>query len=244
MSLEWLKAGATRLRRQNARNGDGFDATAYWDRRYAAGGTSGDGSYGRLAAFKARVLSTFVAQNAITSCIEFGCGDGNQLGLIPWPRYIGLDVSVAAVTRCINRYSNDRTKSFFLYHPGCFLDRYSLLQSQVAVSLDVVYHVTDDRQYDSYMKDVCNATSRFVVIYSTDYDRIDSCYIRHRRVTTWMASQAPAFRLTGRLPNPFPGTRLQESDAEFLFYERSVHTDSRRPAVDSPNVPDRLPPFT
>src|SRR5262245_34936259 len=103
MSVEWFRAGTNRLRRLAARADEAFDATAYWDRRYAAGGTSGDGSYGHLAAFKARVLSTFVAENAITSCIEFGCGDGNQLGLIPWPRYIGLDVSVAAVTRCINR---------------------------------------------------------------------------------------------------------------------------------------------
>jgi hypothetical protein len=174
-----------------------------------------------LAAFKAKVLSTFVAENAIASCIEFGCGDGNQLGLVSWPRYIGLDVSVTAVTRCISRYANDSTKSFFLYRPGCFVDRDALLQADVAVSLDVVYHITDERQYDLYMKDLCDAARRFVVVYSTDYDRMVSSTIRHRKVTTWMASRAPGFRLMSRLPNPFPGIGEGKSDAEFLFYERS-----------------------
>src|SRR5262249_17424951 len=134
--------------------------TGHWDRHYAAGGTSGDGSYGRLGAYKAEVLNAFVARNAITSCIEFGCGDGNQLGLISWPRYIGLDVSVAAVTRCIDRYANDPSKSFFLYHPGCFVDRSGVLHTDVAISLDVVYHVTDNRLYNLYMKDLCNAARR------------------------------------------------------------------------------------
>jgi hypothetical protein len=221
VSLKWFRAGAGRLRRLAAPGDDGFDATAYWDRHYAAGGTSGDGSYGHLGAFKAEVLGAFVARNAITSCIEFGCGDGNQLGLVPWPRYIGLDVSVAAVTRCIKRYANDPTKSFFLYHPGCFADWSGVLRADVAVSLDVVYHVTDDRQYDRYMKDLCDAARRFVVVYSTDYDLIAGARYRHRKVTTWMASQAPEFRLTSRVPNPFPGVGPGKSDAEFLFYERS-----------------------
>jgi hypothetical protein len=221
VARDWLRAGANRLRQLAALGVDGFDVTGHWNRHYAAGGTSGDGSYGHLRAYKAEVLNAYVAANAITSCIEFGCGDGNQLGLISWPRYIGLDVSVAAVTRCIDRYANDHTKSFFLYHPGCFVDRGGVLHADVAVSLDVVYHVTDDRLYDLYMKDLCAAARRFVVVYSTDVDRTDLPRVRHRKVTTWMASQAPGFRLTLRVPNPFPGVGPGKSDAEFLFYERS-----------------------
>lgn len=222
MSLEWLRDGASRLRHLTATGGARFDAIAYWERRYAAGGTSGDGSYGRLAAFKANVLTEFIAQHAITSCIEFGCGDGNQLSMIPWPRYIGLDVSGTAVARCIKRYSDDPTKSFFLYQPACFVDHNSLFRADVALSLDVVYHLTDDRQYDFYMTHLCEAANRFVVVYSTDRDRTDARHVRHREVTKWMASNATGFRLANRLANPFPGTGQQESDAEFLFYERSA----------------------
>ena len=36
----------------------------YWDERYATGGTSGSGSYNRLAAFKAEILNEFVRDGA------------------------------------------------------------------------------------------------------------------------------------------------------------------------------------
>src|SRR5438270_10704846 len=64
----------------------GFDnSSSYWNRRYVAGGTSGAGSYGRLARFKADVLNAFVAESGIASVIEFGCGDGAQLALSNYP---------------------------------------------------------------------------------------------------------------------------------------------------------------
>src|SRR5579864_6395854 len=69
----------------------------YWDQRYAEGGTSGSGSYGEQAAFKAEILNGFVARHGIQSVIEFGCGDGNQLSLASYPSYVGLDVSRTAI---------------------------------------------------------------------------------------------------------------------------------------------------
>ncbi|MBI9084342.1 MAG: hypothetical protein JEZ11_12140 [Desulfobacterales bacterium] len=76
----------------------------YWERRYAQGGTSGAGSYGRLAEFKAEVLNTFVEERGVQNIIEFGCGDGNQLSLAKYPSYVGLDASKTAVTQCVLFY--------------------------------------------------------------------------------------------------------------------------------------------
>lgn len=77
------------------------NSKSYWESRYQKGGNSGFGSYGRLAKFKAEVLNDFVAKNSIQSVMEFGCGDGNQLKLAVYPKYIGLDVSPKAIKRCI-----------------------------------------------------------------------------------------------------------------------------------------------
>lgn len=85
----------------------------YWDRHYARGGTSGAGSYGPLAGAKAEFLNNFVIKNRISSVIEFGCGDGHQLSLADYPRYIGLDVSRTAIELCKRTFMDDRTKSFF-----------------------------------------------------------------------------------------------------------------------------------
>src|SRR6266571_3595448 len=98
-------------------------SVAYWERRYAGGGTSGLGSYGELAQFKANVLNKFVSEHSVQSVIEFGCGDGNQLALCRYPRYIGLDVSRSAIMRCLERFRDDPSKSFFWYDPDCFVDR-------------------------------------------------------------------------------------------------------------------------
>ena len=59
-----------------------FEGSArYWDDRYARGGSSGDGSAGKFAAFKAEVLNGFVERHGVQSVIEFGSGDGGQLSL-------------------------------------------------------------------------------------------------------------------------------------------------------------------
>ena len=55
------------------------NSVEWWERRYSSGGTSGEGSYGRLAEFKAEIVNKFVKENGIDSVVEFGCGDGKQL---------------------------------------------------------------------------------------------------------------------------------------------------------------------
>ena len=71
----------------------------YWEDRYARGGTSGAGSYGRAAEWKAQIVNAWVRELGITSVIDWGCGDGNQLSLADYPRYLGLDRSPSAVRR-------------------------------------------------------------------------------------------------------------------------------------------------
>ena len=72
----------------------------YWRLRYERGGNSGAGSYNRLAEFKAEILNELVSEKSIKTVIEFGCGDGSQLQLAAYPRYLGFDVSAKAVAMC------------------------------------------------------------------------------------------------------------------------------------------------
>ena len=58
--------------------------------------------------------------------VEFGCGDGNQLSLAQYPRYVGLDVSRTAIGLCQRRFAKDPAKSRFLYDGPCFADRAGL----------------------------------------------------------------------------------------------------------------------
>ena len=76
-------------------------SSVYWERRYRLGGSSGSGSTGHLAAFKAEVLNRFVHDHGIKSVIELGCGDGQQLALAEYPLYLGLDVAKTSIATSI-----------------------------------------------------------------------------------------------------------------------------------------------
>jgi SAM-dependent methyltransferase len=159
------------------------DSSSYWERRYNAGGTSGDGSYGAQAEYKAKFLNNLVGELGITSIIEFGCGDGNQLSLANYPRYLGLDVSPSAIKICLARFGR-QCKSFALYDPLLFSDRAEFFRADLALSLDVIYHLVEDSAYSSYMAHLFDAARRYVVIYATDeIGPLSAAHVRRRQFT-------------------------------------------------------------
>jgi SAM-dependent methyltransferase len=193
------------------------DSASFWERNYARGATSGSGSYGALAEGKGRFLNTFVREQAVGSVIEFGCGDGNQLLLADYPRYVGLDVSRSAIGLCQRRFAADPAKSFFLYDGTCFTDRAGVFTADLALSLDVLYHLTEDRVFETYLTHLFAAGRRLVVIYSTNEEMGGTApHVRHRHFTSWIEANCPGWALTGvsRGPNP------DQARADFFVYER------------------------
>jgi hypothetical protein len=190
----------------------------FWERRYARGGTSGKGSYGALALSKADFINGFVGRNGVQSVIEFGCGDGNQLSLADYPSYIGLDVSRAAIEMCKDRFADDLHKSFFLYDSSYFVDRAGLFKADMAISLDVVYHLVEDSVFEAYMGHLFGAGNRYVVVYSTnEVMHDDAPHVRHRCFSSWIDSNCPGWRLREVADGAAPGPRR----ADFFVYQRS-----------------------
>lgn len=190
-------------------------SAGYWEERYAGGGDSGRGSYGKDAAFKAGVLNRFVTERGVRSVIEFGCGDGNQLSLARYPRYLGLDVSPHAVDLCRERFSGDDTKEFSV------LGDYSAETADLALSLDVIYHLVEDDVFDAHMRAVFAAGERFVIVFSTNMDdrrSLDRTHVRHRTFTEWVSSHASGWQLTEHLTPP--RARNSRRSASFYIFVR------------------------
>jgi cyclopropane fatty-acyl-phospholipid synthase-like methyltransferase len=194
------------------------DSAHFWEANYAQGRTSGSGSYGALAEGKRRFLNNLVRERGISSVIEFGCGDGNQLSMAEYPSYIGLDVSRTAIGLCQRRFAADATKSFFLYDGTCFTDRAGIFTADLAISLDVVYHLTEDAIFEIYLRHLFAAGQQLVVVYSTDAEISGTApHVRHRRFTPWVEANVPGWRLAQVTAGP--GT--ERARADFFVYVRS-----------------------
>ena len=152
------------IKKSNNYKEDNFNYKEYWNNRYESGGTSGSGSYGKLAEFKAEVINKLIKENNINKVIEFGCGDGNQLKLINYNEYIGLDISKEAINKCNEIFKDDISKEFYTYIPGNFNS--NLKNMDMVVCLDVLYHIVDDKDYINTLNDIFSISSEYIVLYT------------------------------------------------------------------------------
>lgn len=196
-----------------------FSSKDYWNKRYLSGGNSGPGSYNHLAAFKAEFLNKFILDHEIKSVIEFGCGDGNQLTLAQYQKYTGYDISPTAIELCRNLFEADPSKEFQLFSD------YDGRKSELTISLDVIFHLTEDRVFTNYMHQLFSASSKFVIIYSSNQDqpiKPYSAHVKHRQFSKWVKDMAPQWKFIERINNPYPynGDSSSTSFSDFYVYKK------------------------
>lgn len=197
-----------------------FSSLAYWRNRYAKGQNSGSGSYGQVAKFKADAFNAFVGEHKISRCIEFGCGDGNQLSFLNIESYLGFDVAPNAVELCIEKYKNDPNKSFMLYDPTHFVNN-SFIRAELTLSMDVILHLIEDDIYSEYMQALFGASEKFVAIFTTATDEQPAKMAPHNKFRDhrpWVRQFAPNFReITSVLT---PEELGYPEDTGFYFYSK------------------------
>jgi cyclopropane fatty-acyl-phospholipid synthase-like methyltransferase len=197
----------------------------YWEERYQGGDNSGAGSYEKLAMHKAEVINDFVSKNGLLSVMEFGCGDGNQLTLAKYPKYIGLDVSPTAVKMCYNKFKADKTKSFYVYNTLAFFDNAELFKADLVMSLDVLYHLVEKEIFETYLNHLFAASTRYVLIYASDYDQKEEPVHQHenrRNFTSYISSNIRNWNLKEVVKNKYPFEKYPDgSMCDFYIYEKT-----------------------
>jgi hypothetical protein len=204
---------------------DKFGSAAYWDSRYRGGGTSGAGSRGRLATFKADFLNAFVRDNAIDSVIEFGTGDGKQLESFEFPQYIGIDVSKKVIEDSRRKYADNSRHSF--------LHSTEIAQAEecdLSLSLDVIFHLVEDDVFEKYMRDVFFFGKKYVIIYSSDVDSDwNAQHVRHRSFTKFVATRFREWTLIARVMNIYPFSSSSPDDTSFCDF--FIFSKSGQPCI-------------
>jgi trans-aconitate methyltransferase len=164
------------------------------------------------------VLNDFVREQNIKTVIEFGCGDGNQLSLACYPAYSGFDVSTEAVKICKEMFNSCSTKKFDL------VDNYKGESAELALSLDVLYHLIEDSVFESYIKRLFESSTKFTIIYSSNTNeqiKPISPHVKHRKWSDWVAMNIKDWKLIRHIPNKYPynGDCQISSFSEFYIYE-------------------------
>lgn len=193
----------------------------YWEQRYLDNNNSGAGSYGRLAEFKAEIINTFVENNSINSIVEFGCGDGNQLLLANYPSYLGLDVSNKAIEICKEKFKNDESKRF--QHLSQSIE--NITPTELVLSLDVIYHLIEDEVFYNYMRTLFKTSTKYVLIYSSNYEAILTDHVKCRKFTDWIDNNvSKQWYLYKYIQNKYPFESENPNNtsiADFYIYKKN-----------------------
>lgn len=199
-----------------------INSKEFWEQRYKEGLSSGTGSYFHLAQFKAEIVNNFVDNEKIEKIIEFGCGDGNQLSLMNYKIYVGVDVSKTIIEQNKILFGTDNTKKFYTTDEK---DVYMSEQYDLSISLDVIFHLTEDIVYEEYMRDLFNSSKKYVIIYSSNHEEFTKWpEFRHRKFMKFVQDHYfDDWKLFSFIPNKFPyqvGNEASTSASDFYIFER------------------------
>ncbi len=169
----------------------------FWENRYKSGGNSGLGSYGEYAKHKADVINKYIADFKIKTISDFGCGDGNQIGLfVGYVKYFGYDISSHILDVCRSNHQKNKNMEF--------CNEISELPiSELTLSLDVIYHIIDQEDFETYLHKLFNKSSKYVLIYSTNTNKNvgEADHIFHRKFTDWVGIYCRDFKLIEEIDN-------------------------------------------
>ena len=184
----------------------------YWILRYERGGTSGEGSRGRLASYKAQVINDFILDNDIAGLIDYGFGDCFITNLIEVDNYIGFDVSQLCVGRSRRLFPD---KQFYL------MGEYAGQTADLTISLDVIFHLIEPEVYQDYMHRLFNSSNKWVIIYSSDFSARWVQAIPHERRrshTDWVHHHLAHWDLWKWIPNKYPN----DTYSDFYIYKKVI----------------------
>lgn len=93
------------------------------------------------------------------------------------------------------------------------------MKADLALSLDVLYHIVEEKNYLKYLQDLFNLSNKYVIVYSTNFYLNETQHVLHRKFTDDV-KRFPEWALIAEIKNPFPGNGEQESMADFFVFEK------------------------
>ena len=105
------------------------------------------------------------------------------------------------------------------------MDTHGIFKAELALSLDVIYHLVEDRIFEIYMTHLFYTAEKFVIIYSSNMSvnpLLRHPYLKHRCFTEWVRTNFSKWILLQQTPNKYPyeGDIESGSFASFFIYKK------------------------
>lgn len=129
--------------------------------------------------------------------------------------YLGIDVSETILNTVREKFKNDSQKKFL--HSNLYQHE----KAELAISFDVIFHLIEDDVFNDYMCRLFDASSAFVIIYSSNRNSsyFYGTHVRHRKFTDWVEKNRKNFRLASFIKNRYPENINDPNNTSFSdFY--------------------------
>lgn len=134
--------------------------SSYWTERYRSGGNSGSGSAGRNLAFKANFVRDFLVKHQLREVLDIGCGNGGIIPSLPEINYHGIDFAKPAIDYCQAKWGETGSRKFTHVTEV----QGNSASAEVVLVLEVLMHITDDKDYERFLRACLSMAEKFVVL--------------------------------------------------------------------------------
>lgn len=139
---------------------------------------------------------------------------------------MGVDVSPTAVNMCRQKYKDDESKDF--YELALYQQNQKDVKYDMSLSLDVIFHLIEDDVFETYMNNLFDSSSKYVCIYSNNYE--DEYYGEHqknRKFTEWIVNRRKNWELVKFVKQKYPydpkvKDEIDTSISDFYFFQKTT----------------------
>ena len=106
------------------------------------------------------------------------------------------------------------------------MENYNNSLADLALSIDVIYHLVEEEVYKNYLKLLFNGSSNLVVIYSSNEEvyNPEFPHVKHRLFSEYVKKEFSDYRMIQHIPNkyPFDSEVRESSRADFFIYRKNT----------------------
>lgn len=129
----------------------------YWEKHYATGGTSGEGSIGSIREWKWEQIRSIAGE--VDNVVDVGCGDLSFWNDTLPPTYTGIDISSTIVEKHRKRHP---AATFIVANAAIP----QAVSGRIVLCMDMLFHIMDDEVFRGILMNLGRYAREWIFVYT------------------------------------------------------------------------------